>query len=1146
MTHLASQLRSKLEKAVTEARDIAEEGARAALETLAVHYHEPFGHMSADERRLRNRLRVHARQLGDRLDPKTGLQKIDHVVTECAYEQWHRMLFARFLAENQLLIEPELGVAISLEECEELAKEQGTDRWSLASHFAQAMLPQIFRPDDPLLQVTLATEHRLKLEELLDSLDPAVFTASDSLGWVYQFWQSKKKDEVNRSEKKIGADELPAVTQLFTEPYMVQFLIHNTLGAWHVGKSLAANPDLAKNAQSEGELRRAVALQGICWDYLRFVRDDDGQGTWRPAAGTFELWPRNAAQLKVLDPCCGSGHFLVALFHHLVPLRMVEESLSAREACDAVLRDNLFGLEIDERCTQIAAFALALAAWQYPDAGGYRGLPDLHIACSGLPVSVAKEEWKKLALDKHNLRIALDWMHDVFRDAPVLGSLISPAKSPAAKIVHWDELSGMLEQALTQEQNDTDHEMGVMAKGLAKAAQLLAGQYHLVITNVPYLIRGKQGDTLKTFCERHYKEAKNDLATVFLDRCLECCEKGGTTSIVLPQNWLFLTTYKKFREKLLHNDTWHFIARLGPHAFQTPMWDFNVQLLIISRGRPRYDTPFRQEGEGSPHLIRGLDVSAPRTAADKATQLVTAEIKQVEQSRQLYNPDARVTFEDLGESSWLAEIADYGKGSTTGDSPRFLLCFWEFPRIESKHVLWLNSPNSGAPWSGRSQICVEQLDSKVLTSQLGCWLRGQSVWGRPGVVVNKMRGLEPFLYVGEVFDDNICPICPKGPSAIPAVWAFIESGEYHKNIRAVDQALKVTAATLTKVPFDLDYWTEVAQGKYPNGLPKPYSDDPTQWIFHGHPIPSEHPIQVAVARLLGYRWPAEQDTEMELSDEASAWVKKCEELLPLADQDGVLCIPSVRGEEGAVDRLRAILAAAYGQEWSPARERQLLDATGTRTADLDDWLRNHFFEQHCKLFHHRPFIWHIWDGRKRDGFHALVNYHKLAEGDGKGRKLLETLTYSILGDWITRQKDGVNQGLGGAEDRLLAALELEKRFKAILEGEPPFDIFIRWKSIQMQPIGWEPDINDGVRLNIRPFMAPDLPTGEKGADLPGGKKGAGILRWKPNINWEKDRGKDVASSPWYHLFKGDRINSHHLTNAEKRAARASVGEKLGT
>lgn len=1144
MTSLPSALRNQLERVVIAARDTAEKGAKAALEALAVHHHEPYRHMSFEERKLRNRLRAHARQLGDRLDQKTGLQNIDRLTAECAYEHWHRMLFARFLAENDLLMEPDLGVAVSIEECEELAKEQGIDRWMLASRYAQHMLPQIFRPDDPLLQVAVATEHRLKLEELLDGLAPGVFTAADSLGWVYQFWQSKKKDEVNKSEKKIGADELPAVTQLFTEPYMVQFLIHNTLGAWHAGQVLSAQPDLARDAESEGELRQAMALPGVSWDYLRFVREDDGQGPWRPAAGVFEDWPKSVAELKILDPCCGSGHFLVALLHHLVPLRMAEEGLSARDACDAVLRDNLFGLEIDERCTQIAAFSLALAAWQYPDAGGFRSLSDLHIACSGLPVSVAKEEWKGLALDKHNLRIALDWMYDVFNDAPVLGSLINPTRSSAAKIVPWDELSGMLEQALNQGTSETDHEMGVVAQGLAKAAQLLAGKYHSVITNVPYLVRGKQGDALRTFCDRHYKEAKNDLATVFLERCLEFCQQGGATSIVLPQNWLFLTTYKKLREKLLQKGTWHFIARLGPGAFETISGEVvKAALLIISRGSPRPDAPFRHKVEGSPHLISGLDVSSIRTAGEKAKSLPISDIQRVAQDRQLRNAESRVTFEAISLTETISTVAFTTEGLSTGDLNRIARSFWELSNKSSDSLWFQGTVSTSTHFGGRSRIILSGAKLQKLKDVPGARFIGLQAWGKAGIVVRQMSELPVTLYSGEPFDDNCAVIIPQNSYHLAALWCYASSNVFHDTVRIVDQKLSVTSSAFAASPFDLSYWQKVANEEYPNGLPKPYSDDPTQWIFHGHPVSSEHPLQVAMARLLGYRWPAELHPEMELSDEARAWVRKCDDLLLLADDDGIVCIPPVRGEETAADRLRQILAAAYGSAWSPAMERQLLDATGTRTPDLDDWLRNHFFEQHCKLFHHRPFIWHIWDGRKRDGFHALVNYHKLAEGDGKGRKLLETLTYSHLGEWIARQKDGVSQGVGGAEDRLVAALELEKRLKAITEGEPPFDIFVRWKPIEKQPIGWEPDINDGVRLNIRPFMAPDLPTGEKRADLPGGKKGAGVLRWKPNIQWEKDRGKDVASSPWYHLFKGDRINNHHLTNAEKRAARAEAGTK---
>ena len=107
------------------------------------------------------------------------------------------------------------------------------------------------------------------------------------------------------------------------------------------------------------------------------------------------------------------------------------------------------------------------------------------------------------------------------------------------------------------------------AQGMARAAELLTGQYTLVITNVPYLARGKQGERLRAFCERRYPTAKNDLATVFLERCLGLCMEGGTASLVLPQNWLFLTGYRKLREKLLKAKTWHLLARLGEGGFDS-------------------------------------------------------------------------------------------------------------------------------------------------------------------------------------------------------------------------------------------------------------------------------------------------------------------------------------------------------------------------------------------------------------------------------------------------------------------------------------------------------------------------------------------------------------------------------------------------
>jgi hypothetical protein len=414
-----------------------------------------------------------------------------------------------------------------------------------------------------------------------------------------------------------------------------------------------------------------------------------------------------------------------------------------------------------------------------------------------------------------------------------------------------------------------------------------------------------------------------------------------------------------------------------------------------------------------------------------------------------------------------------------------------------------------------------------------------------GVVVRQMRHLPVCIYTGEPFDTNVAVVLPRRAEHLSAIWAFCSSEEYGAIVRKIDQKTNVTNATLVKVPFDLAHWQKIAAEKYPTGLPEPESNDPTQWLFHGRPDESAVPLQVAVARLLGYRWPAELDGTIRLSARARELVRRCGDLLKYADADGIVCIPSVRGEEPAADRLL-----------------KLLTASGIKPdRDLDDWLRNSFFEEHCKLFHHRPFIWHIWDGRKRDGFHALVNYHKLCgsgfqplsqntrqDAASTGRKLLENLTYSYLGEWIARQQDGIRQGEDGAEDRLAAAMELQKRLIAIIEGEPPFDLFVRWKPLHAQPIGWEPDINDGVRINIRPFLA---------SDLPNGRAGAGVLRWKPNIKWEKDRGREPdrprSDFPWFwgwdgktvdfmggKQFAGDRWNSCHYTIAAKRAAREAA------
>lgn len=1075
MPVLTTQQRSTLEKAVKDARRLAEAGARNALQGLAVDSPEPFAHMTTAQRMLRNSLRHKGRLLGDALG-STGPQEMNSICYELAYEYWHKMLFASFLEANGLLMHPD-GVPVTMDECEELAKEEGhTDKWEAAANYASRMLPAIFRPEDPLMQIQFASNDRIKLEEILDSLEHYIFTADDALGWVYQFWQSDAKAAINASGDKIDGARLPAVTQLFTEPYMVHFLIDNTIGAWWVSRNPGAIPP-------------------VKFEYLRLLED----GT--PAAGKFEGWPEKTSAISSLDPCMGSGHFVAALFGLMAPLRMMEEGLTKEEATDKVIAENLHGLELDPRCTQIAAFNLALTAWKF--CGHYKPLPEMNLACSGVAPKGKVEDWVKLVKNENDpakklrLENGMRMLYEHFQLAPELGSLLDPTTIKADMYTaSFEELQPVLKRALESEADTEQLERGVMASGIAKAGQLLAKKYIFQITNVPYLVRGKQDDILLNFALKNYANSKTDLSTIFIERMVKSLMPNGTASIVSPQNWLFLSTYKKFREAFIKSQTIHLIAQLGAGAFQEISGEF-VKVILFNFSKTKPSTQ---------NLIIGVESSSIKLAIDKDRFLISGQLLLLNQLNQLLNPDGRVILDrENNNLKLLNAYANSYIGMHVGDWDRFRRCIWELNLPSSEWAFLQNNVSNGFEYEGLDAIIYWPNNGKIHTDNPKARVQGKQGWGKNGVAISMMADLQSSLYKGTMLRNGVSAIIPINEKDLPAIWSYISSKQYVSDVRKIDPNLYVTNTTLIKVPFDLDYWQKVAAEKYPNGLPKPYSDDPTQWLFHGHPVPSENPLQVAFARLLGYRWPAETDTEMELADEAGKNIQDIKAFDDLTDEDGILCIPPVNGEAPAAEKLRAYLQAVYGTAWANNTLGQLLAQAGAKKSNLDDWLREEFFEQHYKLFQNRPFIWHIWDGRK-DGFSVLVNYHKL------DKEKLQRLIYTYLGDWIRQCEAKRKNGESGAEGLLSAALKLKEKLEAILEGESPYDIFVRWKPLAQQPVGWEPDLNDGVRLNIRPFIIAD------------------VLRKKPNIKWGIDRGKNPPGSYWGEI----RDNDRHLTLEEKR------------
>lgn len=385
-----------------------------------------------------------------------------------------------------------------------------------------------------------------------------------------------------------------------------------------------------------------------------------------------------------------------------------------------------------------------------------------------------------------------------------------------------------------------------------------------------------------------------------------------------------------------------------------------------------------------------------------------------------------------------------------------------------------------------------------------------------------MRHIPATIYTGNLHEKITAALIPHNEGELPAIYAYVTSREYREELRKIDKRHAVATATLTKVPYNQVKWAEVAKEYTGGELPEPFSNDPTQWLFHGHPSNSRSgaPLLVALARLCGYQWPAEVDPNMRLSEEAQTWISKAR-ALPSGDNDGLLGVPPVAGERSLADRLRDYLVAAFDADWSDALERRLVseadeafDKKTAREGSLETWLRDRAFRQHCVLFGQRPFLWHISDGLK-DGFSVFVHYHRFDQAS------LRKLTYTLLGDWLARAK-AENNTLRYEKGR-----EFQQKLERILEGEKPYDIFVRWKSLAQQPLGWDPDLDDGVRQNIRPFIK------------------AGVLTHDlSKILKDKDRGNDVPSAPWYDVFKGERRNDHHTTLAEKRAAREAAAKRV--
>ncbi len=385
---------------------------------------------------------------------------------------------------------------------------------------------ELLMPDDLLSGSSiLALTREAILPEVADS-------GVEVIGWLYQFYISEKKDEV--MGKTVKTEDIPAATQLFTPDWIVRYLVENSLGRlWMLN-----HPD-AKLVES---MEYYIPEEKPDIDFLKVASPEE---------------------LKICDPCCGSGHMLTYAFDLLEKI-YEEAGFSPREIPSLILKNNLYGLEIDSRAGELAAFALTMKAREYDSRFLRRENAPKPNICILQNVSFSDEEQTEYLnfIGRDLFTSALQTTLRQFEKADCFGSLIVPQLTDAAAMLAELESRDVAGQLLLS---------GIHTRVLTvlRQAEYLTPKYHVVMTNPPYMGGKGMNADLKKFAETKYPDSKSDLFAMFMERCLELVQKHGTIGMITMQSWMFLSSFEKLRTKLLDEDTILTMAHLGPRAFDT-------------------------------------------------------------------------------------------------------------------------------------------------------------------------------------------------------------------------------------------------------------------------------------------------------------------------------------------------------------------------------------------------------------------------------------------------------------------------------------------------------------------------------------------------------------------------------------------------
>ena len=368
------------------------------------------------------------------------------------------------------------------------------------------------------------------------------------IGWMYQYYNSEKKDEVFAALKKnvkITKENIPAATQLFTPDWIVRYMVENSLGRlWlegHPNEELKSNwKYYLEEAEQEPEVE--AELVKIRAEYAQLTPED----------------------IRCIDPCQGSGHILVYMFDVLMQI-YESYGYTTQEAVASIVKNNIYGLDIDERAAQLSYFAVMMKACQYDkrflkrkDEDGKFKVPQPRVYAIQESNDVDRHVLEYFCNGNAELKEVIETIMEEMYNAKEYGSIITITRQ------NWDAIYARFDEI--KEDISIYKEGTLELLLLVQVAQVLAQKYHVVVTNPPYMGNSGMSSTLSKFVKKYYSDSKSDLFAVFIECCMQMIKNDGYQAIITQHAWMSLASYEKLRYKVYEKNIINMV-HLGARAF---------------------------------------------------------------------------------------------------------------------------------------------------------------------------------------------------------------------------------------------------------------------------------------------------------------------------------------------------------------------------------------------------------------------------------------------------------------------------------------------------------------------------------------------------------------------------------------------------